>query len=168
MLLRLLRRDPVLVLVALTGVGILGLLLDHLMMLRDPDIDPRLLTEAPWFCEVNDPSGLPLIARSIETFHADGASEGLARLEHRGTGRLLLEFTYQGLWQLEETRLVEAIRSYRYLHVDAAVFTEQALADIESEFSEPEVSTVHRMTAEELIYGVDGFVYACRRPARVG
>jgi hypothetical protein len=167
-LLRLLRRDPALVLVALTGAGIFGLLLNHLTGLRDRGIDPQLLTASPWLCEVEDPSGLPLIARSIETFHPDGASEGLARLEHRGTGRLLLEFSYQGFWQLDESRLVEAIRSYRYRHVDPELFTAQALDEIESEFSEPEVSTVHRMTAAELIYGVDEFVYTCHRPAQLG
>lgn len=168
MLLRLIRRDSVLALVAVTGVAIIGLLLSQLLVTKDPQIDPQLLTASPWLCEVEDPSGLPLIARSIETFHADGASEGLARLEHRGTGRLVLEFSYQGVWQLEESQLVESVHSYRYLHVDPELFTAQTLAEIEDEFSEPEISTVHRMTAAELIYGVDGFVYACRRPARLG
>lgn len=165
---RLLRRDRALYVVAFTGLSIFALLLDHLMVPRQPLVDARMLTDAPWYCEVADPDGLPLVARSIATFHAGGASEGRTRLEDLASGRLLLEFSYQGLWRIERASLVEAVSGYRYLHVDPSVFSDEALAAIEAEFAEPEISSVYRITPGELIYGVDGFVYECRRPARVG
>ncbi len=123
----------------------------------------QILTVEPWYCEVRDPTGAPLVVSSVETFHAGGRLEGRTRLEDRAAGRVLLEFSYRGLWQLEDTWLTEAINAYEYLHVDDALFTRQQLAAIEAEFAEPEVSRIHALTRSQLVYGAERSLYLCHR-----
>lgn len=164
MLRRLIRRDRPTLFAAVSGAALFGFLLGHTLLEGEARIDSQMLTEKPWYCEVDDPGGLSLVARTIETFHTDGASEGLTRLEDRESGRLLLEFTYRGQWHLEEALLTEAISDYQYLHVDDAAFSEGALTAIEAEFAEPEVSRIHRITPSRLVYGVEDFIYQCHRP----
>lgn len=164
MLQRLIRRDRPTLFAAVSGAAMFGFLFGHMLFGGEAYIDSQMLTEEPWYCEVDDPGGLSLVARTIETFHSDGASEGLTRLEDRDSGRLLLEFTYRGQWHLEETLLTEAISDYQYLHVDGNAFSTGALTAIEAEFAEPEVSRIHRITPSRLVYGVEDFVYQCHRP----
>lgn len=123
----------------------------------------RLLTVEPWYCDVYDPEGRELVARSVETFHAGGTLEGRTRLEDRSDDRVLLEFSYRGVWQFDDPWLTEAINEYRYLHVDAAAFSTADLSAIEAEFAEPEVSRVHALTAGQLIYGANQSLYQCHR-----
>jgi hypothetical protein len=125
----------------------------------------QLLTVEPWYCEVHDPERRSLVARSIETFHEDGLLDGLTRLEDREAGRVLLEFSYRGVWQFEDPWLTEAINEYRYLHVDDDAFSAEDLAAIEAEFAEPEVSRVHALTEGQLIYGANRSLYQCHRAA---
>ncbi len=166
MLHRLLRKDRASLFAIVSGAAILGFLSGHGLLQWDADMDPRLLTEVPWYCEVTDPGGRPLIARTMETFHTDGGSEGRTRLEDRDSGRLLLDFTYKGLWHLDAAQLTEAISEYQYLHVDTDAFSAEALAAIEMEFAEPEVSRIHHMTPSRLVYGVEDHVYQCQRRHR--
>lgn len=123
----------------------------------------RLLTVKPWHCDVVDPDGGAVVASSVETFHAGGRLEGRTRLEDRKAGRLLLEFSYRGEWQLDDPFLVEAIREYDYLHVDAGAFSRQRLSAIEAEFAEPEVSRIHALTERQLVYGANQSLYQCHR-----
>ncbi|MEQ8858069.1 MAG: hypothetical protein RIC56_05430 [Pseudomonadales bacterium] len=123
----------------------------------------RLLTVEPWYCDVYDPDGQRLVARSVETFHDGGTLEGRTRLEDREAGTLLLEFSYQGVWQFDDPWLTEAIREYRYLHVDQAAFSDAELAAIEREFAEPEISRVHALTEGQLVYGANQSLYQCHR-----
>jgi len=162
---RLIRKDRTTLFAAVTGAAMFGYLFGHMLFEGEAHIDAQMLTEKPWYCEVDDPGGLSLVARTIETFHTNGASEGLTRLEDRDSGRLLLEFTYRGQWHLEETLLTEAISDYQYLHVDDAAFSQGALTAIEAEFAEPEVSRIHRISPSQLVYGVEDFIYQCHRPA---
>ena len=122
----------------------------------------RLLVEQPWYCEVYDPEGL-LVSSSVETFHPGGTLDGRTRLEDRSAGRVLLEFSYHGVWQFDDPWLTEAIEEYRYLHVDDAAFSEEELAAIEAEFAEPEVSRVHALTQGQLVYGAHQSLYQCHR-----
>ncbi len=124
-----------------------------------------LLTERPWHCEVSDPERLDLVSRSVETFHPEGVVEGRTRLEDRGAGRVLLEFSYRGVWQFDDPWLTESIREYEYLHVDEQEFSAADLAAIEAEFAEPEVSRVHALTAGQLVYGANRSLYQCHRRA---
>lgn len=125
----------------------------------------ELLTERPWHCEVSDPERLDLVSRSVETFHPEGVVEGRTRLEDRGAGRVLLEFSYRGVWQFDDPWLTESIREYQYLHVDEDEFSAADLAAIEAEFAEPEVSRVHALTAGQLVYGANRSLYQCHRRA---
>ena len=123
----------------------------------------QLLTLDEWYCEVRDPEGRSLVARSIETFHEGGTLHGRTRLEDPQAGRLLLEFSYRGVWQFEDPWLTEAINEYSYLHVDGEAFTAAELAAIEAEFAEPEVSRVHALTEAQLVYGAHQSLYQCHR-----
>lgn len=123
----------------------------------------RLLMAAPWYCEVHDPDGLTLVSRSEEVFGAGGVLQGRTRLEDRATGRVLLDFSYLGVWEFDDPWLTEAIREYDYLHVDDAVFSAEQLAAIEAEFAEPEVSRVHALTEGQLVYGAHQSLYQCHR-----
>jgi hypothetical protein len=125
----------------------------------------QLLTVEPWYCEVHDPEGRTLVSRSIETFHEGGTLVGLTRLEDHRAGRLLLEFSYRGVWQFDDPWLTEAINEYRYLHVDDNAFSPEELAAIEAEFAEPEVSRVHALTEGQLVYGANRSLYQCHRQA---
>ncbi len=127
----------------------------------------QLLTVEPWYCDVYDPEAQRLVARSVETFRDDGILEGRTRLEDQEAGTLLLEFSYQGVWQFDDPWLTEAISEYRYLHVDQGAFTAAELAAIEKEFAEPEISRVHALTEGQLVYGASQSLYQChRRSAR--
>jgi hypothetical protein len=123
----------------------------------------RLLTAEPWYCEVHDPEGRTLVSSSIETFHAGGTLDGRTRLEDRRAGRVLLEFSYSGVWQFDDPWLTEAIKEYRYLHVDREAFSPEDLSAIEAEFAEPEVSRVHALTQGQLVYGAHQSLYQCHR-----
>lgn len=124
----------------------------------------HLLTVAPWHCDVLDPEGRDLVARSVEKFHDGGTLEGRTRLEDRHAGTVLLEFSYRGVWELDDPWLIEAIREYRYLHVDDAAFSPDELAAIEAEFAEPETSRIHALTEGQLVYGAERSLYQCHRP----
>lgn len=124
-----------------------------------------LLTDRPWHCDVTDPERLDVVARSVETFHPGGTLEGRTRLEDRSAGRLLLEFSYSGVWQFDDPWLTEAISEYRYLHVDEVEFSAAELAAIEAEFAEPAVSRVHALSAGQLVYGANRSLYQCHRRA---
>lgn len=125
-----------------------------------------LLVSEPWHCEVHDPAGTPLVSSAVETFHPSGTLDGVARLEDREAGRLLLEFRYRGVWRFDDPWLTEAIEDYSYLHVDDGAFSARQLAAIEAEFAEPEVSRVHALTRAQLVYGAHESIYQCyRRPA---
>lgn len=130
------------------------------------DLAQRLLTDEPWYCDVFDPEAERLVARSVETFHHGGTLEGRTRLEDREAGTLLLEFSYHGVWQFDDPWLTEAIREYRYLHVDRAAFSADQLAAIEREFAEPEISRVHALTEAQLVYGASQSLYQCHRRTR--
>lgn len=172
MLQRLLTRDRALAGIAVTGA--LTVLVYLVGMLSAAPVDrgagrmEQLLTVDPWYCEVLDPSARDLVSHSVETFHEGGRLEGRTRLEDRSAGRVLLEFSYDGVWQFDDPWLTEAINDYRYLHVDDTAFSAAELAAIEAEFGEPEVSRVHALTEGQLVYG-DGMqrsLYQChRRPA---
>lgn len=131
---------------------------------RSPPIE-RLLTGAPWSCDVLDPEDQRLIARSIETFHDGGRLEGRTILEDRAAGRVLLEVRYQGVWEFDDPWLTEAIRDYDYLQVDESLYTRAELAAIEAEFAEPERSRVHALSDGQLVYGAERSLYQCHRQA---
>lgn len=123
----------------------------------------RLLTVDPWYCEVQEPQGRRLVARSVETFHEGGTLDGRTTLEDPAAGRVLLEFSYRGVWQFEDPFLTESINEYRYLHVDDEAFSREDLAAIEAEFAEPEVSRVHALSEAQLVYGAHQSLYQCHR-----
>lgn len=128
----------------------------------------QLLTVEPWHCDVLDPEDNEIVARSVGTFHAGGTLDGYTRVEDRETGALLLEFSYQGLWQFDDPWLTEAVNDYRYTHVDHEAFSADELAAIEAEFAEPAVSRVHALSAGQLTYGAERSLYQChRRPEGV-
>jgi hypothetical protein len=127
----------------------------------------RHLTDTPWYCEVYDPGARSLVARSVETFHRGGRLEGLTRLEDRAANRVLLEFSYEGVWQFDDPWLTEAINDYQYLHVDHTAFSMEELEAIEREFDEPEVSRVHALTRRQLVYGAEQSLYQCYRDGDV-
>jgi hypothetical protein len=158
---------------AVVGAVVSGLILAtvYLVLLAidtsgDASRAQRLLTLEPWYCDVLDPQQQTVVARSVEIFHLGGTLEGRTRLEDRGAGRVLLEFSYRGVWQFEDPWLTESISDYAYLHVDDAAFSTDQLAAIEAEFAEPEVSRVHALTEGQLVYGAHQSLYQChRRPA---
>ena len=156
-------KNRVVVGVLMIGVVILAGLLAGRQRTVDPAGIARLLTVDPWYCEVHDPTGPGVVASSVETFHAGGTLEGLTRLEDRQAGRLLLEFSYNGVWQFDDPWLTAAISDYEYLHVDGAAFSAADLAAIESEFAEPEVSRVYALTRAQLVYGAERSLYQCHR-----
>jgi hypothetical protein len=158
---------------ALVGIAALGLVL-AVAYVTDATLEPgrngaalsraqRLLTVEPWYCVVNDPDGRALVSSSVETFHEGGTMDGRTRLEDRQAGRVLLEFSYRGVWQFDDPWLTEAISEYRYLHVDDGAFSAAELAAIEAEFAEPETSRVHALTAGQLVYGGHQSLYQCHR-----
>ena len=123
----------------------------------------QLLTAEPWYCEVHDPQARGLVSTSVETFQPNGILAGRTRLEDRDAGRVLLEFSYRGVWQFEDPWLTEAIEEYQYLHVDEETFSSDDLTAIEAEFAEPEVSRVHALTRGQLVYGAHQSLYQCHR-----
>jgi len=125
----------------------------------------QLLVTDPWYCEVRDPHRQALVSTSVETFHESGTLHGRTTLEDRGTGRVLLDFSYRGFWEFDDPWLTEAIEDYEYLHVDRESFSADQLAAIEAEFGEPEVSRVHALTRGQLIYGAHQSLYQCHRRA---
>lgn len=166
---RLFTRDRALPGIVLTGA--VTLLVYVTAQLLDDPVPPagsrmeQLLTVDPWYCEVLDPAARELVSHSVETFHEGGRLEGQTRLEDRAAGRVLLEFSYHGVWQFDDPWLTESINDYRYLHVDETAFSRADLTAIEAEFSEPEVSRVHALTERQLVYG-DGALrslYQCHR-----
>lgn len=151
--------------VALGALIVVGYLADAMLSDAQPASSraQRLLTVEPWYCQVHDPEGQALVAHSVETFHAGGTLHGRTRLEDPRAGRVLLEFSYRGVWQFEDPWLTEAIEEYRYLHVDDAAFSPERLAAIEAEFGEPEVTRVHALTEAQLVYGEQHALYQCHR-----
>lgn len=141
----------------------LAYLLDPMRGAPEPSRAQRLLTAEPWYCEVHDPDGQSVVSSSVETFAADGVLHGRTRLEDRQAGRVLLEFSYTGVWQFDDPWLTEAIQQYDYLHVDEAAFSAERLAAIEAEFAEPEVSRVHALSEGQLVYGAHQSLYQCHR-----
>jgi hypothetical protein len=162
---RALSRDRVPFAAVVLGLAIgLAYLLDPMRSgAPEPSRAQQLLTAEPWYCEVHDPEGRSLVSSSVETFAADGVLHGRTRLEDRQAGRVLLEFSYRGVWQFEDPWLTEAIQEYDYLQVDVAAFSAERLAAIEAEFAEPEVSRVHALSEAQLVYGAHQSLYQCHR-----
>lgn len=153
------------------GVFLSGMLIALVYLSSGPSQDSagerrdarQLLTLEPWFCDVYDPAGTRVVARSVGTFHDGGTLEGRTRLEDREAGTLLLEFRYRGVWRFDDPWLTEAISDYDYLHVDDEAFSAEELAAIEAEFAEPAVSRVHALSAGQLVYGANQSLYQCHR-----
>ena len=154
--------------IGVAGAGLLIVLVYGAARLSTADGDApveRLLTGAPWSCDVFDPEDQRLVARSVEIFHDGGRLEGRTILEDRTAGRVLLEVRYQGVWEFDDPWLTEAIRYYDYLQVDESLYSPAELAAIEAEFAEPERSRVHALSEGQLVYGAERSLYQCHRQA---